>query len=102
MNRTDRRLAGAIAGVLALATTELAGEPRTETEMCFNYRLENSCGANANGCGGSALGRIACGAHPDRYRYPGRWMVVPKGSCEQVYGGSLLRPATDNIGTSQP
>ncbi|MEK7796098.1 MAG: hypothetical protein AAB315_01465, partial [Pseudomonadota bacterium] len=77
MKKSDACLVSAIAGVLTLgaavsAATESAGP---QTEMCFGYRLENSCGTNGSGCGGRALGRLACGAHPDRYQYPGRWMM---------------------------
>lgn len=94
MQSSDVRLVSAVAGVLALgaavsATAESSGP---QTEMCFGYRLANSCGTQANGCGGSALGYIACGAHPDRYQYPGRWMMVPHGTCEKIHGGLLTPP----------
>jgi len=97
MNKSDACLVSAIAGVLTLSAAVSAAPENTgpQTEMCFNYRLANSCGAQANGCGGSALGRIACGAHPDRYQYPGRWMMVPRGSCEKIHGGSLTPPASN-------
>ncbi|MBI3570707.1 MAG: hypothetical protein HY082_06335 [Gammaproteobacteria bacterium] len=94
MKKSDTCLVSAIAAVLTLGAAVSAAAESTgpQTEMCFNYRLENSCGANGSGCGGSALGRIACGAHPDRYQSPGRWMIVPHGTCEQIYGGSLKPP----------
>ncbi len=94
MKQSDVCLVSAGAGVLTLgAAVSVARESAgPQTEMCFGYRLANSCGTQANGCGGSALGRIACGAHPDRYQYPGRWMMVPAGTCERIYGGNLKPP----------
>lgn len=97
MKQSDVCLASAIAGVLALggAGASAAAETGPQTEMCFGYRLANSCGTLTNSCGGSALGYIACGAHPDRYQSPGRWMMVPRGSCEKIHGGSRTPPASN-------
>lgn len=94
MKPSDVCLVSAVAGVLTLSATVSAAPENTgpQTEMCFNYRLANSCGAQANGCSGSALGYIACGAHPDRYQHPGRWMMAPRGTCEKIHGGSLIPP----------
>ncbi|MEK7260483.1 MAG: DUF2282 domain-containing protein [Pseudomonadota bacterium] len=94
MKKSDACLVSAVAGMLTLgaAISAVAEGASPQTEMCFGYRLENSCGSHANGCGGSALGYIACGAHPDRYQYPGRWMMVPRGTCEKIHGGSLTPP----------
>ena len=96
MKQSDVCLVSTVAGVLTLGTavsvaTESAGP---QTEMCFGYRLANSCGTQANGCGGGALGGIACGAHPDRYQYPERWMMVLRGTCEKIHDGSLTPPTS--------
>lgn len=94
MKPSDVCLVSTVAGVLTLSAAVSAAPENAgpQTEMCFNYRLANSCGAQANGCGGSALGYIACGAHPDRYQHPGRWMMAPRGTCEKIHGGSLIPP----------
>ena len=96
MKQSDVCLVSAVAGVLTLGAAVSTATEGTgpQTEMCFGYRLANSCGTQANGCGGRALGRIACGAHPDRYQSPGRWMMVPRGTCEKIHDGSLTPPTS--------
>ena len=102
MKKSDACLVSAVAGVLTLgaAVSAVAESTGPQTEMCFGYRLANSCEAHANGCGGSALGYIAYGARPERYHGPGRWMMVPRGTCEKIHGGSLTPPISGtNDGT---
>jgi len=102
MKKSDACLVSAVAGVLTLGAAVSAAAEGTDpqTEMCFGYRLANSCGAHTNGCGGSVLGRIACGARPERYHGPGRWMMVPRGTCEKIHDGSLTPPTSGtNDGT---
>ena len=60
MKKSDACLVSAVAGVLTLgaAVSTAAESTGPQTEMCFGYRLENSCGTNGSGCGGRALSRL--------------------------------------------
>ena len=60
MKKSDACLVSAVAGVLTLGAAVSAAAESTgpQTEMCFGYRLENSCGTNGSGCGGRALSRL--------------------------------------------
>ncbi len=92
-------LAAAIGGVLTLAATPAAAESAraVDTEMCFGYNLAQDDGWQRAACGGSAFGS-ACGGSPERSRHPGRWKMVPAGTCERVHGGMLTPPAGDRNG----
>ena len=51
MKKSDACLVSAIAGVLTLSAAVPTAAEGTgpQTEMCFGYRLENSCGTNGSG-----------------------------------------------------
>lgn len=96
-------LSAAVGSVLALINTPAAAESGrpAETEMCFGYNLAQDQGWSHTGCGGSALGS-ACGGSAERSRHPGRWKMVPAGTCKRIHGGTLTPPGSPDEKSNTP
>ena len=80
MNSTRRRLASAVAGVIALglAASAAAQDKGGEREKCYGIAKagQNDCGTAAHTCAGKAT----------RDNAPDDWKYVPKGTCEKLGG----------------
>lgn len=80
MNSTRRRLASAVAGVVALglAASAAAQDKGGEREKCYGIAKagQNDCGTAAHTCAGKAT----------RDNAPDDWKYVPKGTCEKLGG----------------
>jgi len=73
-------IAATVSSLLALgASAQTADKP--EMEKCYGVAKagKNDCGANGHSC--------AAQAKVDRD--PNEWLLVPKGTCERLSGGSL-------------
>jgi uncharacterized membrane protein len=83
MKKSDTMIAGAIAGVLALAVLipATAAEQKMEMEKCYGVAKagKNDCQTATSACAGTSKKDGAKDA----------WLSVPKGSCEKIVGGSL-------------
>jgi uncharacterized membrane protein len=73
-------IAAAVSSLLALGgSVEAADKP--EMEKCYGVVKagKNDCGANGH----------SCAAQAKNDRDPNEWLLVPKGTCERIAGGSL-------------
>jgi uncharacterized membrane protein len=81
-------IAGAIAGLVAAATSVPAGaqapKPEASREKCYGIakKGKNDCGTAKHSCAGQAVAD----------NVPEEWVFVAKGSCEKM-GGKTKRPA---------
>jgi len=86
MKHSDTVIAGAIAGVLALAVLGSAGadEKKMETEKCYGVAKagKNDCQTSHSACAGTSK----------KDGNKDAWLAVPKGTCEKIVGGAL-KPA---------
>ncbi|MBU2711147.1 DUF2282 domain-containing protein [Zooshikella sp. WH53] len=69
---------GTLVAMSGVATTALAAKP--EMEKCYGVVKagKNDCGANGHSCAGSAT----------KDGDPNEWLLVPKGTCNKIVGGS--------------
>jgi uncharacterized membrane protein len=73
-------LAAAVTSLIALGTSAQAAD-KPEMEKCFGVAKagKNECAANGHACAGQAKAD----------RDAKEWILVPKGTCERIVGGSL-------------
>ncbi len=76
----------ALAGLLAAAgsgTAEIEAAPAYDAEKCAGIvkKGKNDCGTSVHSCSGQAK------VDND----PEEWIYVPKGTCEKITGGKLLK-----------
>jgi uncharacterized membrane protein len=89
MKKTNLILANAIAGVLALATTNNVPAADNihcaELERCYGVSKagKNDCATATTGCSTSAKADFQKDA----------WIYVPKGTCAKLAGGLMTPPA---------
>ncbi|MGI0116256.1 BufA1 family periplasmic bufferin-type metallophore [Zooshikella sp. RANM57] len=69
---------GTLVAMSGASTTALAAKP--EMEKCYGVVKagKNDCGANGHSCAGSAT----------KDSDPNEWLLVPKGTCNKIVGGS--------------
>lgn len=84
MNTTDTLLRSAITGLLALGVTASAGSAiaaKDDNEKCAGIVKagKNDCGTSKSACAGTA--KVD--------RDPEAWVLVPKGTCEKIAGGTV-------------
>ncbi|MCR9143746.1 MAG: DUF2282 domain-containing protein [bacterium] len=77
---------GALAGLLAAAgpgVAELKAAPSYDAEKCAGIvkKGKNDCGTSVHSCSG----------HAKVDNDPEEWIYVPKGTCEKITGGKLLK-----------
>jgi uncharacterized membrane protein len=86
MNRTQTFTASTLAAVIALGLAGNAGaaEKKTDGEKCYGVVKsgKNDCKTLSNACAGHAMED----GQKDAF------LVVPKGTCERIVGGSLEAP----------
>lgn len=82
MNLKNIAIASAVASLLALGTTAMAGEDGAK-EKCAGVaeKGKNDCGTKDHACAGQAK----------TDNDPNEWKFVPKGECEKM-GGKVLKP----------
>lgn len=88
MNKSDRILSSAFAGLLAVGLVAGASQAmaaKGDTEKCAGIVKagKNDCGTSKNACAGQVK------ADND----PEGWISVPKGLCEKIVGGRLQTSA---------
>jgi len=68
---------------LAAAAGAASAEEKVEMEKCAGIVKAgmNDCGANGHGCGGQSKVDNA----------PGEWVSLPKGTCEKITGGTVVK-----------
>jgi uncharacterized membrane protein len=73
-------MAAAVSSLLALGASAQAAD-KPEMEKCYGVAKagKNDCGANGH----------SCAAQAKADRDPNEWLLVPKGTCERLAGGSL-------------
>ena len=85
MKKSDTMIAGAIAGVLALAVLGIATaeEKKMEMEKCYGVAKagKNDCQTATSSCAGTSKKDSNTTA----------FLAVPKGTCEKIVGGSLTQ-----------
>lgn len=84
--RTKLMATSALAGLLAsagLGTAELEAAPAYDAEKCAGIvkKGKNDCGTSVHSCSGKAT----------KNNDPEEWIYVPKGTCEKITGGKLLK-----------
>ena len=86
MEKIDKIVAGAIAGVLMLSTAAYADpSPAPQMEKCYGIAKAqmNDCQTNQTSCAGTAT----------KDRQPDAFLLMPQGLCDKIVGGSLKPPA---------
>ena len=80
MNARNAMLIAAVAGLSSLGVADAMGA-KEGMEPCFGIARAgmNDCAANGHSCAGKAA------ADGDKRE----WILVPKGTCEKIVGGSL-------------
>lgn len=70
----------AVASTVVLSTQNEA-EAKKDLEKCYGIVKagKNDCGANGHSCAG----------HAAKDNDPNEWLLMPKGLCERLTGGSL-------------
>lgn len=73
------------AAAAAILATPAVAEEKPEKEKCYGVAKggKNDCGWAGGSCAGSAKNDAEKGA----------WLLLPKGLCEKLAGGSLTAPA---------
>lgn len=84
MNTTDHLIHGAITGLLALGVAAGSGSAlaaKGDSEKCAGVVKagKNDCGTSKSACAGTS--KVD--------RDPEAWVLVPKGTCEKIAGGSV-------------
>jgi uncharacterized membrane protein len=87
MKQSSLVLATLAAGGLMVATTSQAkpswAKKGVQMEKCAGIakKGKNDCGANGHGCSGQAA----------KDNDPNEWIYMPKGLCEKVAGGKVVK-----------
>jgi uncharacterized membrane protein len=84
MSNSKQLIQGAIAGLLAIgfaAGSTQALAQKAETEKCAGIAKagKNDCGTSTTSCAGS----VKTDSHKEA------WILVPKGTCEKIAGGTV-------------
>ena len=84
MKSSDHLIRSAFAGLLAVGLVSVAGQAaaqKAETEKCAGIVKagKNDCGTSKSSCAGTAKAD----------RDPEAWILVPKGTCERIAGGTI-------------
>jgi uncharacterized membrane protein len=91
MNDSKKAIAGAIAGVLALAAGAVSAQQQNvqcaAVERCFGISK-----ASKNDC---ATATSACAGTSKQDNQKDAWVYTPKGTCEKIAGASL-KPSAKN------
>jgi len=79
MNTRNALIIAAVGGLIGLGVADAMG-PKEVSEKCHGIVKagKNDCAANGHGCAGQAK------VDSD----PNEWIVVPKGTCDKIVGGS--------------
>ena len=79
MNTRNALFIAAVGGLIGLGVADAMG-PKEGSEKCHGIVKagKNDCAANGHGCAGQAK------VDSD----PNEWIVVPKGTCDKIVGGS--------------
>lgn len=77
---TATLMAIGLSAALSVATAE---DKKAETEKCAGIVKAgmNDCGANGHSCAGKAA----------KDNDPAEWITVPKGTCEKITGGTVVK-----------
>ncbi len=87
MNKSTKSVAtAALAGVMTLGLASMSGDVlagKKGMEKCAGIVKAgmNDCGANGHSCAGQAA----------KDNDPNEWVYVPKGTCEKIVGGTVLK-----------
>ena len=87
MNKSTKSVAtAALAGVMTLGLASMSGDVlagKKGMEKCAGIVKAgmNDCGANGHSCAGQAA----------TDNDPNEWVYVPKGTCEKIVGGTVLK-----------
>ena len=79
MDKRNKVILAAISGVLALGTTQVA-MAKGSMEKCYGIAKKqmNDCGTAKHACAGQSK----------KDGDPTEWLLLPKGTCEKIVGGS--------------
>lgn len=96
MNKTDLALRSAIAGLLAMglaAGSQSALAAKGDMEKCAGVAKagKNDCGTSKSACAGTAK--------MDGEKHA--WILVPKGTCEKIVGGTVTTDPNAKPGGAQ-
>jgi uncharacterized membrane protein len=88
MSTTEQIVRGAVAGLLALGVASISSQAlaqKAETEKCAGVAKagKNDCGTSTTSCAGS----IKTDRHAEA------WILVPKGTCDKIAGGTVTTSA---------
>ncbi len=84
MSNTDQVIRSAIAGLIALGV--VAGSGQALAAAGDNEKCAGVVKAGKNDCGTS---KSSCAGTSKVDRDPEAWVLVPKGTCEKIAGGSI-------------
>jgi len=88
MNDSKKIIAGAIAGVLALA----AGAAPAQQQNVQCAAVERCYGVSKAGKNDCATATSACSGTAKQDHQKDAWVYVPKGTCDKIAGSSLKAP----------
>lgn len=88
MHNKKAIIASAIASILTLANSQAIADTDGSQEQCYGISKAgaNDCGSGANTCSG----------HATKDNEGDAFIMVPKGLCERITGGSL-QPINNNV-----
>ncbi len=84
MSNTDQVIRNAIAGLIALGV--VAGSGQALAAAGDNEKCAGVVKAGKNDCGTS---KSSCAGTSKVDRDPEAWVLVPKGTCEKIAGGTI-------------
>jgi uncharacterized membrane protein len=93
MKTSDQVIRSAFAGLVALGLVTVAGQAaaqKAETEKCAGIVKagKNDCGTSKSSCAGTLK----------TDRDAEAWILVPKGTCERIAGGTITTSANAHPG----
>jgi len=84
-NATKLTCAALVAAGLSLAAVQTQAAPQKGMEKCYGIAK-----AGKNDCGGKGTGH-SCQGQAKKSGDPHDWLLVPKGLCSKINGGSTTR-----------
>ena len=82
MKHSNRKIVSALTGAVVLGCAIAAPAMAADTEKCAGVVKagKNDCATSTNGC----AGQVKADGQKDA------WIVVPKGTCEKIVGGTVV------------
>lgn len=82
--KVNTMVRSALAGVMALGAVSAVAADKPAMEKCYGVAAahQNDCQTATNSCAGTA----------EKDRQPDAFIVVPKGLCQKIAGGTTVNP----------